>query len=329
MLFFGVILRTEYLVLTRGKAGLCRLEVAWGKELEDYSFPGGHPFNKERTSLFAESIRRVSLDLVCPRTAVEEDLLLFHTRQYVDYVKERSRLGQGYLDLGDTPAFKGIFEVALYTVGTTLFGLDQIIRKKADHFFNPIGGLHHSMRDRAGGFCVFNDAAIAIESALRSYKRVAYIDIDAHHGDGVYYGFESDPRVIIGDIHEDGRFLFPGTGSSTETGKGEAVGTKFNAPLEPGAGDERFVETFDRVAEFVGKLEPEFIFFQCGADPLTGDPITHLKYSEKAHAYAAKRLHEMSHSLCDGRILVMGGGGYNKKNVERAWMAVARELVKS
>ena len=329
MLFFRVFLETEYLVLTRGKAGLCRLEVAWGKELEDYSFPGGHPFSRERTILFAESIKKESLELVSPRTAIEEDLLLFHTRHYVDYVKERSELGQGYLDLGDTPAFKGIFEVSLFIVGTTLFGLDQIINKKTDHFFNPIGGLHHAMRDRAGGFCVFNDAAIAIASALRRYKRVAYIDIDAHHGDGVYYGFESDPKVIIGDIHEDGRFLFPGTGSLTETGKEAAVGTKFNAPLEPGAGDDRFVESFDRIVEFVGKLEPEFIFLQCGADSLSGDPIAQLKYSEKAHAYAARKLHEMSHSLCDGRILAMGGGGYEKKNVERAWMAVARELAKS
>lgn len=309
---------------------LCKLEVAWGKELEDYSFPDGHPFSKNRTSLFAESLSNEgSLKLVSPKSATEEDLLLFHTKHYVDYVKERSIAGHGYLDLGDTPAFKGIFEVALYTVGTTLFGLDQVVKKETDHFFNPIGGLHHAMRDRAGGFCVFDDAAIAISKALNNYKRVAYIDIDAHHGDGVYYGFESDPKVIIGDIHEDGRFLFPGTGSATETGKGVAVGTKYNAPLEPGAGDEEFIEAFDKIVDFVSKLEPEFIFFQCGADSLSGDPITHLKYSERAHSYAAKRLHELSHTLCDGRILAMGGGGYEKNNVERAWMAVARELAKS
>lgn len=309
---------------------MCELKIAWGKELEDYSFPDGHPFNKERTSLFARSIQDLkgSIEIVDPIPATAEDLLLFHTKEYVSYVRERSKIGEGYLDLGDTPAFKGIYDVSLYTVGTTLYGLEQIIDQKTDHFFNPVGGLHHAMRDRAGGFCVFNDASVAITKALNTFERVAYVDIDAHHGDGVYYGFESDPRVVIGDIHEDGRFLFPGTGSSIETGKGNAVGTKFNAPLEPGAGDEEFETTFNQIAVFIEKLRPDFIFFQCGADSLSGDPITHLKYSARSHAYAAEKLHELSHRLCGGRILAMGGGGYNRVNVEKAWMAVARELAR-
>ena len=135
--------------------------------------------------------------------------------------------------------------------------------------------------------------------------------------------------MIIGDIHEDGKYLFPGTGSSTETGRGEAVGTKFNAPLEPGAGDKEFARAFDEIFEFVEKLEPEFIFFQCGADSLSGDPITRLEYSEKAHAYAAKRLHDLAHSACDGRILAIGGGGYEMHNVNRAWAGVVNELSKN
>ncbi|MGH2638239.1 MAG: hypothetical protein ACRDF4_02985 [Rhabdochlamydiaceae bacterium] len=149
----------------------------------------------------------------------------------------------------------------------------------------------------------------------------------SHHGDGVFYGFESDPRVIIADIHEDGRFLYPGTGSVNETGKGKASGTKFNIALAPGAGDEAFIHAFDRIVEFLKGFEKlEYIFFQCGADGLKNDPLTHLEYSSRAHAYATRSLHALSHEICDGRILAMGGGGYNALNVNDAWMAVAKGL---
>jgi len=260
--------------------------------------------------------------------ATEEDLLLFHKRQYVDFVKEKSKSGQGYLDYGDTPAFVGVYEASLYSVGSTLDGLRKISSRKLDHFFNPVGGLHHARKDRAAGFCVFNDAAIAIAKCLNEgASRVAYVDIDAHHGDGVYYGFEEDDRVIIGDIHEDGRFLYPGTGFSNETGIGKAKDTKMNIPLSPRSGDEAFIPAFEKIEKFIESFEPEFIFLQCGADGLKNDPITHLEYSSKAHSYAAKRLHELSHRICDGRIIAMGGGGYNPDNVRDAWISVVEGLL--
>ncbi len=304
---------------------MCKLEVAWGKESEDYSFPD-HPMNSSRTILFAKSLKRLEdVTIVEPIAAREEDLLLFHTKRYVDFVKKASKMGTRYLDYGDTPAFPGVYEAALYTVGTTLYGLDRILENKVDHFFNPIGGLHHARRDGAGGFCVFNDAAVAISKCLEEYDRVAYIDIDAHHGDGVFYGFEEDERVIIGDVHEDGRFLYPGTGNSNETGRGRALGTKMNVPLAPGSKDVEFVRAFDSILTFTESFNPEFIFLQCGADGLKDDPITHLEYS-RAHTYAAKKLHMLSHKKCGGRLLAMGGGGYNPVNVEKAWIAVTEEL---
>lgn len=312
----------------------CNLGVAWGNESELYSFPSGHPMNNSRTKLFARSLRKLSeerptsLNVVRPRPASFEELLLFHTKEYVDFVRESSRTGVGFLDYGDTPSFKGVYEAALFTVGSTMFGLRQIIEKKKDHFFNPVGGLHHARRERAGGFCVFNDSAIAISFALKELqiKRVAYVDIDAHHGDGVYYGFESDERVVIGDVHEDGRYLYPGTGFSNDKGRGTAVGTKLNLPISPGSGDQEFVVAFDKIIDFIEGFSPKFIFLQCGADGLDGDPITHLKYSSEAHRYASRKLHELSHRISDGRILAMGGGGYNKENVSSAWTAVAQEL---
>jgi len=320
-------------VLTR-RSNDCKLEIAWGYESERYSFPAGHPMNNSRTDSFVKALGKLAVErprsvhLSKPVAATEEDLLLFHTKEYVEFVKEKSRIGEGFLDYGDTPAFPGVYEASLYTVGTTLFGMNQILEKKTDHFFNPIGGLHHAKRERAGGFCVFNDAAVAISRAINliGMKTVAYVDIDAHHGDGVYYGFEKDERVIIGDIHEDGRFLYPGTGFSNETGKDKAKGTKLNIPLDPGSADEQFIKSFDRIEKFLENFEPEFIFFQCGADGLSGDPIAQLQYSSKAHAYAASKLHELSHRICDGRILAMGGGGYNPTNVESAWIAVATKL---
>jgi acetoin utilization protein AcuC len=294
--------------------------------------------NSARTRLFGESLARMSdrarggpardMMVVRPKQATKEDLQLFHTERYIDFVKTSSQPGEGYLDFPDTPAFPGVYEASLYTVGSTLYGLETILRNEFRHFFNPVGGLHHAARDRASGFCVFNDAAIAISRALRQegMKKVAYVDIDAHHGDGVFYGFESDPGVIIADMHEDGRSLFPGTGDASETGRGGAIGTKLNLPLRAGSGDAEFIEAFDRTYEFLLGFAPEFIFFQCGADGLQGDPLTHLRYSSAAHAYAAKRLHELAHETCEGRILAMGGGGYDAKNVNAAWSAVVEEL---
>ena len=315
-------------------SGKCKLEVAWGNESELYSFPSGHPMNSSRTEIFATSLRKLSVerpssvDIVRPHVGSYEELLLFHTKEYVDFVIESSKTGDGFLDYGDTPSYQGVYEASLFTVGSTAFGLRQIIEKKTDHFFNPVGGLHHARRERASGFCVFNDCAIAISFALNGLKmnRVAYVDIDAHHGDGVYYGFESDERAVIGDVHEDGRYLYPGTGFSSDRGRGKAIGTKLNLPILPGSGDQEFVAAIDKIIAFIEEFSPEFIFLQCGADGLDGDPITHLKYSSKAHRYATKKLHELSHRICDGKILAMGGGGYNKENVSNAWIAVAQEL---
>jgi acetoin utilization protein AcuC len=318
---------------------LCKVGVAFGPESSLYSFPGGHPMNNSRTELFAEAMKRLekqgnepgapgNVSVVAPVQASEGDLLMFHTKEYVDFVRMSSKVGEGVLDYGDTPSYKGVYEASLYTVGSTLNGIDLIMKGQFDHFFNPVGGLHHARSDRAGGFCVFNDAAIAICELLekRKMKRVAYVDIDAHHGDGVYYGFESDPRVIIGDIHEDGRYLYPGTGDSSETGTKGAEGTKLNIPMHPRASDSEFFEAFDRVEEFVRGTKPEFILLQCGADCLSGDPITHLSYTAEVHAYATRKLHKVAHDLCKGRILAMGGGGYDPMNVAEGWTAVVGEL---
>ena len=158
-------------------------------------------------------------------------------------------------------------------------------------------------------------------------RRVAYVDIDAHHGDGVFYAFEEDPELIFADVHEDGRELYPGTGAVEETGKGAAAGSKLNLPLPAGAGDAQFMAAWARVEAHLEKFPSEFILFQCGADSLAGDPITHLQYSEAAHAHAARRLCAIADRQGHGRVLGLGGGGYNRRNLARAWTGVVRTFL--
>lgn len=295
--------------------------------------------NSSRVKLFAEDLKQIrtqrivdgsreNIAIIEPIAAKESDLLVFHTKKYVEHVRELSNSGQGDLNYEDTPAFKGVFEASLYPVGNTLNGLRLLMEGKFEHFFNPIGGLHHALADEARGFCVFNDSGIAISKALEEFKlrSVAYVDIDAHHGDGIYYEFEADPRVIVADVHEDGRYLYPGTGDEGESGSSFGLGTKLNIPLPPGSTDKDFFRAFDSVEEFLHKAKPDLIFFQCGADGLAGDPLSDMKYTSAAHAYATKKLHTLAHEMCQGRILAMGGGGYNAVNVSAAWSAVIEEL---
>lgn len=264
-----------------------------------------------------------------PREATREELESFHTPAYIDLVQSRSISGLGFLDSGDTPAWKGVFEAASHVVGATLNAVDAVMEGRAGRAFIPIAGLHHAARGSAAGFCVFNDCGVAIEQLRRKHglRRIAYVDIDAHHGDGVFYAFESDPDLLFADLHEDGRHLYPGTGRDDETGIGPATGTKLNIPLPPGASDEAFQEAWSRVEEYVEAGRPEFILLQCGADSVAGDPLTHMQFTPAVHKFAAGRLCAIADRLGHGRVVAMGGGGYNRRNLARAWSGVVEALL--
>jgi acetoin utilization protein AcuC len=304
-----------------------------GDAIAAYGFAGGHQFGPDRHAAFISEFKVSGLHPRVmhgePRLASDSELASFHTSSYIEFVRERCGSGIGFLDGGDTPAQRGMFEAASHVVGATLVAMDAILSEQARRAFVPIAGLHHAARDAAAGFCIFNDIGVAIEQ-LRSrhgVRRVAYVDIDAHHGDGVFYGFQDDAEVAFADIHEDGGTLYPGTGAADEVGTGLATGTKLNLPLSAGATDTHFQAAWARVLSHVENAQPEFIILQCGADSIAGDPLTHMQFTPHSHAQAARDLCAVAERLGHGRVLALGGGGYNRRNLAVAWTAVVRELV--
>ena len=311
-----------------------KILVVKDENISSYGFGDDHPFGPDRHGAFHRYLTDSGISNLVHLAAsgyiaVRADIERFHTNEYIDRVIAHCQLGKGFLDNGDTPAIQGLYESSLAVVGASLFVTEEIISGRFKRAFVPIAGLHHAKRDSAGGFCVFNDIGVVIETLrkIHGVNRIAYIDIDAHHGDGVYYSYEEDPNLIFVDVHEDGRFLFPGTGFPEETGIGPAKGTKKNISLKPGDGDVVFQENWSHIQAFLDDSEPEFFILQCGADSLLGDPITNLALSERSHYLAAQSLAVLAEKHAKGRIIALGGGGYNRDNIGRAWTQVVKAFV--
>lgn len=304
-----------------------------GDMLAGYGFGDDHPFGPDRQGAFLGEARRRGLDALSvsgePVRVDDDTLLRFQTREYVDFVRKRCAQGGGHLDDGDTPAQPGIDVAAEWVAGSTADAVDRVMTGEVTRAMVPIGGLHHAGRGHAAGFCVYNDIGVAIERLRQQHglARIAYVDIDAHHGDGVFYAYESDPSLFIADLHEDGRFLYPGTGDADETGTGDAAGTKLNIPLPPGTDDAAFADAWSEVEAFIDAAAPEFVILQCGADSMAGDPITHMALTEASHGLAARALCAIADRHAEGRMIALGGGGYNRRNLAFAWCTVLQELL--
>ena len=304
-----------------------------GDNLAAYGFPDGHPLGIDRQGAFLrEAMKQELVSRTTRRDAREalrDELLRFHSDDYVNLVFTAEERGIQLLDGGDTPVFPGVYRASAHVVGAALDGLAQVMNGDCLRSLQPIGGLHHAGRGHAAGFCVFNDLGAVIETLRRVYgvKRVGYLDIDVHHGDGVFYAFEDDPDLIFADIHQDSRTLYPGTGREHETGKGRAAGTKLNIELAPFSGDAEFMEAWPRIEAHFEKFKPEFYVFQCGADGLSGDPLAQLRYSPAVHGHAARRMVALADEFAQGRIMAFGGGGYDRANLALAWSAVLAELI--
>lgn len=308
------------------------LTIYAGAALGRYGFGAGHPFGTDRLEAFWREALSRGIDrravVADPVPAGDDAIAQFHDLSYITRVRLQSGLGQGYLDYGDTPAVPGIFEAAAHVVGSGLAALTRILDGDSPRAFVPIGGLHHARRDRAGGFCVFNDIGVIIEALKRrGFERIAYVDIDAHHGDGVYYAFEDDPSVYFADIHEDGHFLYPGTGAREERGRDEGAGRKLNIPLAPGAGDVQFSAAWPEVEALIRTARPQIVLMQAGADSIAGDPLAHLHLTPASHRYAARSLRRIADEYAEGKLIVFGGGGYNRGNIATTWSEVVEELL--
>lgn len=309
---------------------------------QDYNFSPWHPMKPVRLLLTAGLIKaygitdRENSHIIKPRLATDDELSLVHDLDYIDKVKELSVPGADDatglhfgLGTGDNPIFPRMHEASATIAGASLLGAEKIMDSELDHAFNVAGGLHHAQHNRASGFCVYNDVAIAIAWLRQNHgARVVYIDVDAHHGDGVQNAFYDDPEVMTISFHESGRSLFPGTGFTNETGEGTARGTSVNLPLAPYTADDIFLDAYDAVVPpLVRAFHPDIIVTQCGCDGHWDDPLTHLSLTLKGYKEIWRRMHALAHEVTNGRWLAAGGGGYQAFIVvPRAWTLLMAEL---
>ena len=261
-----------------------------------------------------------------PRMATDQELLWLHTTEYVTAVKalgsdatdniDAARFG--FSTQGDNPVYPNMFEAAALSTGASLVAAEMVSNKTVDAAFNISGGLHHAGANQASGFCVFNDPALAVHYFLSQGHRVAYVDIDAHHGDGVQEAFYNDERVLTISIHESGQWLFPGTGSVAEMGEGSGRGFSVNLPLYPYTIDDDYVDAFAQVVPpLVAAFAPDILVTQLGIDSYHNDPLTHLQVTTEGYIETVRQLAGLGLPW-----LALGGGGYDLSAVARAWTLV-------
>jgi acetoin utilization protein AcuC len=303
-----------------------------------------HPLQPRRVKLAMDLIRSTGLiehsHLLPPRPATIKELELVHSPEYIALVRQLSDPAQrrqaplheidaAGLASPDNPISDLLHEGTSLVVGASLVAAEAIESGGALHAFSPSGGLHHAHRDRASGFCTYNDAAVACRWLKDKGHRVAYIDVDVHHGDGVEGIFQSDPDVLTISFHESGRYLFPGTGFPQDSGVGAGKGFAANLPFEPYTWDDPWLEGFQRVVPaLVRRFKPTVLVTQDGCDTHYLDPLAHLAASTKIWPVVGRVFHELAHELCGGRWLALGGGGYAVEEVvPRAWTLLFAEMV--
>lgn len=313
----------------------CNCSYIYSDELLNYHFHADHPFNQKRVLLTTELLMAANQlqmkDIIKPRLASDNELALFHDRRYIEAVKKASynnsvpkhafALEYG-LGTEDTPIFNNMHESSALIVGATLTAVEQVFEGGQDHVLSLAGGLHHGLKRKASGFCIYNDVAVAIKFIREHYNcRVLYVDTDAHHGDGVQWAFYDDPNVCTFSIHETGRYLFPGTGDASERGIKMGHGYTFNLPLDAFTQDESFLHVYKTAfKEICSFFQPDIIITQNGADAHYYDPLTHLCASMEIYEEIPSLAHKLAHEYCNGKWIALGGGGYDIwRSVPRAW----------
>jgi len=299
----------------------------YSQELEKFHYPPEHPFNTIRPKKTRDVLNSMGLlsgdgrSEVAPVPADRLTLKKFHSARYLHALKTASqgRWDSEALNMGigtsDCPVFEGLYEYAVLATGGTLVAANLLLSGSADAAFNPSGGFHHAHPERASGFCYINDVALACHILAEQSKRVLYVDVDVHHGDGVAYAFYGRCDVMTISFHEDPRILFPGTGFEDEIGTGKGKGYCVNVPLPVGTYDQAYMKAFEEIAiPLMAAYKPDVIVFELGADALAGDPLAHLYLTNNVYADIITHLLRLNKP-----ILMTGGGGYNIDNTVRAW----------
>jgi acetoin utilization protein AcuC len=324
-----------------GRSDNDRVALIWDDALGQYDFGTGHPLAPVRVELTVALIRELGLvngGRVVERSAGdidETELLRLHRADFVEAVQRvskdptiRADWAHG-LGTGDNPIFGGMHEASLHVCAASREAARVVWEGEAIHAFNPAGGLHHAMPDKAAGFCIYNDPAVAIDWLLEhGAERVCYVDVDVHHGDGVEVMFADDPRVLTISLHESGKFLFPGTGFSEDIGGPGAPGSAANVPFHPGTTGDVWIEAFDAIVEpLVRAFAPDVLVTQLGCDTHLADPLAHLALTVDDFESIVARLHALAHDVAEGRWVATGGGGYELVHVvPRAWTLAFAEM---
>ena len=304
-----------------------RAGFVWDVRLTEHVYRPDHPHKPERlrgvprTLADLGAFDRPGAAVLAPRPATRDEIERIHAPQYVEAVMQASDDPDldysrwGMQPWGDTPPFRGMHDASLLTTGASLVALEEVVSGRARVAVNYAGGLHHAMRARASGFCIYNDPAIVCATLAARGMRVAYVDIDAHHGDGVQAAFYDTDRVLTISLHEDGRSLFPGTGFAGERGTGAGAGYSINVALPPFTDDAAYVRAFDEVVPpLVARYRPDVLVTQQGIDPHFSDPLTHLMISTRAREHCVRAFAAMPYPW-----VAMGGGGYDLDAVRRTW----------
>jgi acetoin utilization protein AcuC len=302
----------------------------YSQELEKYSYPPDSMFVTQRAAKTRELLMSLGLlDGKCgresaPVRATKSELKNFHSTKYLEALQRAAdgKMSREHLSMGlgtpDCPVFKDMFDFASWACGATLTGAELILSGETNIAFNPSGGFHHARAEKASGFCYLNDLVLACMRFSSNDKRVLYLDIDAHHGDGVQEAFYETNQVMVISLHESGKTLWPGTGFEDETGNGAGKGFTVNVPLPIGIWDAAYLEVFTEIViPLIKAYEPDIFVLQSGMDALAGDGLAHLELTNNAHAEIIDRLLRF-----DKPMLVTGGGGYHVDNTVRGWALV-------
>ena len=314
-----------------------KVALIYTDKYQNYNFGPRHPLRPLRLKLTYSLMEKLNLlnhnllEIMEPKMATKEEIERVHSAEYVDIV---SKLSENPLDReiqpyiyglgpGDNPIFKGMYEASALVCGASITAANLVWKENDIQIaFNPAGGLHHALRNKASGFCIFNDIAVAIQhlKTLKKDIKIAYLEIDCHHGDGVQWLFYDDPTVLTISFHESGKFLFPGTGNTNEVGEGRGKGYAINFPLLPGTSNKMFLKLFRYcIPRLLEAFAPDVLFTQLGVDMHFNDPLTQMGLSISVYRDVAQTMRTTARDYCQNRWIAVGGGGYLMTVVPRAW----------